>query len=151
MLKKFIAGALLVAGGLASLSAQSNDRLDELLAQAQARLDSTAYLLMVSGGLLSEDTEPAAAFDAAVAAGFLSKTRHPEDGVSLEDLSFLVMKALKLPGGLEWMLLPSPRAAYRELSFQKIINTSAGPRRLIAGDEAVRTVGAAAALKGGRS
>ena len=151
MLRKLIAGALLVAGALCPLAAQSNDRLDELLAQSPARLDSTAYLLLAATGQIAEDAEPSAAFDAAVAAGLIAKNRHSEDPVSIEDLSYFVMKTQKLSGGLEWMFLPSPRGAYRELAYRDVINTSGGPRRLVAGDEVVRTLNAVVALKGGHS
>lgn len=149
MVKHILMGALALLVGTAVAGAQSNDRLDELLGQAQARLDSTSYLVLAAGGLVAEDADPAAAFDQAVASGFLAKNRRPGDPVSVEDLSYLVMKALKVPGGLQWMLFPNPRAAYRELSAKQLINTSSGPGRLVAGDEVVRTLNGAVALKGG--
>jgi hypothetical protein len=150
MLKNIIAWAVLTAGLATSLAAQSNDRLDELLSQAQARLDSTSYLLLASSGVVAEDATPDAAFAAAQAAGWIGKNRHAEDGVSVEDLSFLLMKSQKLPGGVEWMLLPSPRAAYRELNAKGLINSSAGPQRLVAGDEVIRTFNAAHPSQGGQ-
>jgi len=146
MLKKITAWGLVAVWGVASLAAQSNDRLDELLAQAPAKLDAASYLIMTSAGLVSQDSDPSAAFDAAVSGGFLPPGKHPEDGVSVEDLSYFVMKAQKIPGGLEWMFFPSPRAAYRELAFREVINASAGPQRLVAGDEVMRTLTAAKAL-----
>jgi hypothetical protein len=149
MLKKIIVRGLFALCGVFSLAAQSNDRLDELLGQAPARLDSACYLLLQAASLVSEDATPAEAFDAAVKAGFLATTRHAEDPVTVQDLSFLLLKTQKLPGGLEWSLLPSPRAAYRELAYRELINTSAGPDRTVAGDEVVRTLGAVRALLGG--
>ena len=149
MLKKIIAGGLFALWGVVTLAAQSNDRLDELLGQAPARLDSASYLLLEASSLVPEEATPAEAFDAAVTAGFLTKTRHPEDPVTVQDLAYLLLKTQKLPGGLEWSLLPSPRAAYRELAYRDLINTSAGPDRAVAGDEVVRTLGAVRALLGG--
>lgn len=150
MWKIIIAWALLTAGLAMSLAAQSNDRLDELLSQAQARLDSTSYLLLASAGLVAEDATPDAAFATAVGTGLINKDRHPEDGVTVEDLSYLIMKTQKLAGGLEWTFLPTPRAAYREMNALGLINSSAGPRRLVAGDEVIRTFNAAHASKGGQ-
>ncbi|HTH14345.1 MAG TPA: hypothetical protein VMB23_08105 [Spirochaetia bacterium] len=150
MLKNIIAWALLTAGLATSLAAQSNDRLDELLSQAQARLDSTSYLLLASSGVVAEDATPDAAFAAAQSAGWIGKDRQPGDGVSVEDLSFLVMKSQKLSGGIEWMFLPSPRAAYREMDAKGLINSSAGPKRLVAGDEVIRTFSAAHPSQGGQ-
>lgn len=149
MLKQFVFWTLLLIGTTVPAVAQSNQRLDELLSQAPARLDSTSYLLMTAAGLIEEDADPITAYEAAVKAGFIANKVAPDAPVSVEVLSFLVMKALKLPGGVGWMLFPGPRAAYRELAYHDIINTSSGPERLVAGDEVIRTFNAAAALKGG--
>jgi len=149
MLKKITAWGLFVVWGVASLAAQSNDRLDELLAQAPAKLDATAYLLMTAAKLVSEDVAPSAAFEVAASGGFLPPGKHPDDGVSVEDLSYFIMKTQKIPGGVEWMFLPSPRAAYRELAFRDVINSSAGPLRLVAGDEVMRILTGAKALVSG--
>jgi len=149
MLRKMVVLAILWGGTLIPLQAQSNDRLDELLAQAPARLDSTAYLVLSEGALVSEDSTPADAFQAAVTAGLLPKGSVPEGTVSVQTLSYLVLKALKFQGGLEWTFLPSPRAAYRELAYRQLINTSAGPDRTVAGDEVVRTLSAVRTLQGG--
>lgn len=148
MLKQ-IAWTVLLIGLSAPLVAQSNQRLDELLSQAPARVDSVAYLLMASAGLVDEAVDPSAAFDAAMSAGLLEKTLRPEDPVSVELLAFLVMKTQKYPGGIGWMLFPNPRSAYRELSFQDLINSSAGPLRQVAGDEVIRTLNEVIASKGG--
>ena len=144
------AALLTLCGGLflGALSAQSNDRLDELLAQAPARLDSTAYLVLSAAKLVPETASPGDAFDAAVAAGLIAKTSKPEGTVSVQDLSYLLMKSLKLTGGLEWTFFPNPRAAYRELVYREAANGSGGPDRVVAGDEVVRTL---TAVQGSRS
>jgi hypothetical protein len=122
------------------VSAQSNERLDELLSQAPARFDSTTYLILTAAQQIPETTTPADAFDAAVAAGLVPKTAKADGPVSVQDLSYLLMKALTLPGGLEWMFFPNPRAAYRELVYREAVNDSGGPDRAVAGDEVVRTL-----------
>jgi hypothetical protein len=126
-------------GGVAE--AQVNDRIDELLAQSPARLDSASYLVLCAAKSVSEDVSAAEAFSKAVALGIWSKGRKPTDGMTVQDLSYLLMKTLKVPGGLEWTFLPNPRAAYKELSYLSLINTSDGPERAVAGDEVVRTLG----------
>jgi hypothetical protein len=133
---------------LGSVSAQSNDQLDELLSQAAARLDSTAYLVLSAAQTVPDTATPQEAFDAAAAAGWLPKTSKPDGAVSIQDLSFLLMKSLKLPGGLEWTFFPNPRAAYRELVHDEAVNGSGGPDRTVAGDEVVRTL---SAVQNGRS
>jgi len=150
MLRILVFLAMALGGGLASVAAQSNDKLDELLSQPQARVDSTSYLVLTAAGLVPEDADLATAFQTAIDQKLLPKNRLEGDPVSIEDLSFLVMKALKVPGGLEWTFLPNPRAAYRELAYYELINASAGPARLVAGDEVVRTLNAVIAREGGR-
>jgi len=149
MLKSILIGVLALTG-LSTAVAQSNEQLDALLAQAPARLDSVSYLALVAGGLVAEDVTPGAAYEAALAAGFVDKAKRPDDSVSIEELSYLLMKALKVGGGLQWTILPNPRAAYQELVYRKIANGSAGPLRVVAGDEVVRTLDAVMVLKGGR-
>jgi len=150
MVKKSVWGAvaLLALTGLAS--AQSNARIDELLVQPQAQAGLVAYLVLTAGAVIPEDSDPALAFETAQASGFLDKTASSATPLTLEGLSFLTMKALNVKGGLQWSLFPNPRAAYRELAFHKLINTSGGPTRLIAGDEVMRTLSAVIALKGGQ-
>ena len=150
MLKTVLVG-ILTLSGLGSLSAQSNQQIDVLLGQSPARLDSIAYLVLASAGLVPEDAEPSAAFDAAMAAGFVAGTKGAGDPVSIEELSYLVMKVLKVGGGWQWSLFPNPRAAYQELAYKEFINTTSGPGRIVAGDEVVRTLEAVLALKGGRN
>lgn len=150
MSKKVLALCLIALWGATSLVAQSNDRLDELLAQAPARLDSTCYLVLASVGTVPENATPGTAFDSAVKSGLLPADRHPDDSVSVQDLSFLLLKTQHISGGLEWMLLPSPRAAYRELVYRGLVNDSAGPDRTVAGDEVVRTLNAVRSATGGQ-
>lgn len=133
--------AALLAGATASLaSAQSNDRLDELLSQFPARLDSSVYLILSSVTFIPETATPDQAFQAAVSTGLVAKDQKPGDPVTLQELAYLVMKTQKFPGGLEWRLLPTPRGAYRELAYHNLINTAEGPDRVLAGDEVVRTL-----------
>lgn len=150
MVKKILVGALFLVGVITLGSAQSNERLDELLSQASARLDSTLYLLLSANGVLSEGADPAAALAKATEQGLVASTAGAADPVTVETLAYLVMKTQAIPGGVEWMFLPSPRAAYRELAYQKLINVSAGPGRVVAGDEVVRTLTAALNFKGGK-
>ena len=142
MLSKLVMLAILFGGNASFLIAQSNDRLDELLGQAPAQLDSTLYLVLASVAVIPESATPAEALDAAVTNGLVGKDQHASDPVTIQTLSFFLMKTLKTKGGLEWSLLPNPRAAYRELAFHDLINASAGPDRLISGDEVVRAYSA---------
>ena len=100
-----------LAAVLGPLAAQSNDRIDELLGQAPARWDSAAYLVLTSVAAIPESATLAEAFQAAVAKGLAAPDRKAGDPVTVQDLSFLLMKARKVPGGWEWSLMPSARMA----------------------------------------
>lgn len=142
-----VLGAVFAATSV--IFAQSNDRLDELLAQAPARIDLTTYLLLAAGGHVEETASPDEAFSKAVAMGIVPKTVEPGASVRADELSYMIMKSLSLPGGVMYAILPGPRYAYREMTFRQVLSDSGGPARLVAGDEVVRALGYASALKGG--
>lgn len=129
--------------------AQSNDRIDELLAQGQARFDSAAYIILAAGGLVEETDGLDVAFSKAVELGFTGKLTTPESPVRVDEMSFMIMKSLSLKGGFMYRLFPGKRYSYRELAFNKVINDKGGPRRLVSGEEVVRSLGNAFAFKGG--
>ena len=64
-----------------------------------------------------------------------------EDLMSIGELSYLIMRSLNMQGGLFYSIFPSPRYAFRELTFRGIIDEGTGPFRIVSGDEVVRTVG----------
>ncbi len=132
-----------------SVFAQSNDRIDELLLQTPARYDSTAYIVLAAGGLVAETDSPDTAFLKAQKMGLVRPGLAPESPVRIDELSFMLMKSLSLEGGIMYGFFPGRRYAYRELAFHKKINESGGPARPVTGEEVIRTLGYAFALKGG--
>lgn len=150
MWKKSLLGALALLAFVGLASAQSNARIDELLVQPQAQTGLVAYLVLTAVGTIPEDADPVQALETAKASGLVDKALSADSPMTLEGLCFLTMRALDVKGGLQWSLFPNPRAAFRELAFHKLINTSGGPARLIAGDEVMRTLSAVITLKGGQ-
>ena len=132
---------LLFGFATAGLAAQSNDRIDELLLQPVARLDSTAYLVLASTGQIAESDSPATALEKAKSLGLVNADLGPDSPVQIQDLSFLVMKSLQLNGGVMFSLFPNSRYAYRELAYAKMIDTSRGPFRTVSGEEVIRVLG----------
>jgi hypothetical protein len=129
--------------------AQSNDAVDELLAQERARLDSTAYIVLSAGGLVGEDSNPEAAFALLLEKAWVGKNRTGDAAVRLDELCSMVMRSLGLKGGIMYSIFPGPRYAYRELVARGLVNSSGGPRRNVAGDEVMRILRLALDLKGG--
>ncbi len=131
------------------LFAQSNDRIDELLLQEIARFDSTAYLVLSAGGLIPESDSPESAFQKALELGLAKPDRTPESPVRADELSYMLMESLSIKGGVMYRIFPGKRYAYRELAFNKMMSETGGPGRKVAGDEVIRILGYAFALKGG--
>lgn len=129
---------------------QSNDRIDELLRQGQARLDATAYIVLAAGGDIAETDTVEMAFSKARELGLTLPADAPESPVRVDALSFMLMKSLRLKGGVMYRLFPGRRYAYRELVFSKVVNDKGGPARVISGDEVIRSLGYALELKGGK-
>lgn len=140
---------ILVLASPIYLFAQSNDRIDELLLQEPARYDSTAYLVLAAGGFIAETDTPDAAFLKAREMGLAADGLAPDSPVRVDELSFMLMKSLSIKGGVMYGFFPGKRYAYRELAFHKTISGSGGPGRRVTGEEVIRTLGYAFALKGG--
>ena len=131
------------------LTAQSNDRIDELLQQDQARLDATAYIVLAAGKLIEETDGPEKAMEMVKSLGLVTPDALPESPVMVQDLSYLLMKSLDLKGGIMYAIFPGPRYAYRDMVYKQAVNDSGGPLRIVSGEEVIRSLGYATALKEG--
>lgn len=132
---------LLVVMGASSSFAQSNRVLDLLLAQKEAACAESAYLALVGGGWLPEDTTPTEAYALAMGKKWLPKGSSAETPIKLQDFSLLAMRGMKTRGGVGWTLFRSKRYAYRELIARGVANGSGGPGRIPSGEEVIRMIG----------
>ena len=114
--------------GVASLAAQSNDRIDELLLQAKARLDSTTYIVLTAGGLIEESATPAQALEKARSLDMIGPDLTAESPVPVQDLSFLLMKSIGLPGGL-YGFSPENTRTLITRSRERAVMSSTNPSR----------------------
>jgi hypothetical protein len=141
------AAILLIASlGALSLQAQSNQVIDELLAQPQAAYAQTAYMALVGGGWIDETATPDEAFAAAQEKGWIPGNAVPEAPIDLGRFSVLAMWGLRMQGGIGWTLFHSKRYAIRELVARGIANTSGGQDRILTGEEAMRMIGKMSSL-----
>lgn len=129
--------------------AQSNDRIDELLRQDKARLDSTAYIILAAGGIIQETDGTDVAYEKAVSLGLVKAGTVPDSPVRVDEMSYMLMKSLSLKGGVMYALFPGTRYAYRELAFRKAINVAGGPARIVSGEEVMRALGNVIPTDGG--
>lgn len=118
--------------------AQSNDRIDELLAQDPAATDLTAYLVLSAAGLVGEDAEPREAVDYAVSEGMLPGGAVGSDAVTFGRFSYLLTRSFGVPGGVMYRLVPGPRYAAREVVFQGWSRKRRDTGELLDGETVVR-------------
>lgn len=122
------------------LAAQSNEFVDEFLAQEQVSYGNAAYLLLVGSGELAEDASPAEAH-AAMEARPHALGRGEQEAITLGEYAHLTMEAFGISGGIMYTLVPSPRYAARELAFRDVIQGRTYPRMDVSGERALRIVG----------
>lgn len=120
---------------LSLVPAQSNQVIDQLLAQEEASFASALYMVQTAAGELPEEISPQTA-----AEGFDSKRWNlpqisTDAPITLGQYSQLLMHAFEIPGGVMYKLFPGPRYAARETHYRGFIRGSALPGRSLSGSE----------------
>ncbi|MDA3947986.1 MAG: hypothetical protein PF508_02070 [Spirochaeta sp.] len=129
---------VLLSAGISLVSAQSNQRLDELLAQEPAETGYAAYLVLTAADIVAEDSSPEAAYRSAVDAGWIAPESSPSQPIDFGLFSYLFMEAFDVPGGVMYRIFPGPRYAAREVVYQEWSRTRRSPGELLSGDATVR-------------
>ena len=136
----FLFGFLL-AGLL--LNAQSNEILDQLLAEEQLSAGSAAYLIVSLADPARVPDSRERAFEqlkTAVNMEPVSATA-PGDTVSIGEFSYLLQQHLGLSRGLGSRFMPGPRYALRDLKFLKLVQGRVYPSMALSGERAIRIIG----------
>ncbi|MGO8692040.1 MAG: hypothetical protein ACLQMF_00065 [Rectinemataceae bacterium] len=129
---------------------QSASFIDQVLSQDRARYGDSAYLVLAAAGLIPDTATPEEAVAYVAKAGW-AKSPTVAGPTSLGQFSYLVMRAFGMKGGVMYLVFPGERYATRELVFRKIVTDMTEPDRVLSGEEVLRFLGRAAALKGGES
>ena len=124
-----------------SLTAQSNSLIDMLLEEDEADWEKTVFLVLSAAGIMGEDQEPADALPVLEQQNWMSADKAPGDTISLGELSYLLMQAFEVRGGLMYRLFPGPRYAARELAYLNLLEEDTSPYRTVSGDETLRILG----------
>lgn len=124
---------LLLAVSLGA-AAQSNETIDEILAQETASLGSAAYVALSAGDLVNDESSPAKAVEVAVEAGWLEPGSEAESPAEFGKFAHLLMQVFEVPGGLFYRIFPGPRYATREFTFQGWSPVRIGPRDEFSGE-----------------
>jgi hypothetical protein len=142
--------AILLAAATGPLMAQSvsdDAIIDQLLSQSSVTWGNAAWLVGRSTGAFADAVTPEVASDKAILAAWGPLGRSPDSTVNTAEYSQLLVQALKIPGGLMYSLFPSPRYAYRELIFRKLIPAAVQPDETVSGEQAMRYLQSAQSWK----
>ncbi len=146
----FISTTLIILGSAAGF-AQSNDLIDALLDRETADFGSSLQLILSAGGLVDEEATSEEAYETFRSLGWRMRTKDLSDPLTAGELSYLIMKSLRLRGGIMYSILPSPRYAFRELVYRGVIPPQTPPGRIVSGEQVVRYLGAVLRSAGARS
>ena len=135
---RLVIGLIVMGSALVPLSAQSNARIDELLAQPTATLGHTAYLVLSAAGRIEEDLSVGSAVREAQALGMIAEGATASDIVTFGQFSHLLMESFAVRGGVLYRLFPGPRYAAREVVFHKWSRSDRSPREELSGEEVMR-------------
>ncbi|MDR0402945.1 MAG: OmpA family protein [Treponema sp.] len=121
---------------LTPLAAQTAAELERILALPSLSYGEAAWGVLNAAG--APEDSSGGAYRVAADSGWLPKNAAEADPVTMDSLSFLVMKALNIKGGLMYALFPGPRYAYRELVYRKIITGRAYSTMTVSGQRFLR-------------
>jgi len=154
VVKFFLFFPLCFLASAAFLSAQTAAELEAVLETPAITCTQAAWFVLASiGSDASAVNAPAnaqAAFEQAAAQGWLKNTQ-PDDRITLGQLSFLIMRAFEMKGGLMYLLLPGPRYAYRSMLSRSFIQGEADPAMTVSGERFLDILGKVLSAAGGES
>jgi hypothetical protein len=132
------------------LYSQTADRIERLLEQETVSYQEAALLVMEASGRLdpADKTKAEDAFSFAKVHGWLSANTKAGNKVNLKDLSFLIIGAFDIRGGLFYTLFKNSHYAYRTLVYHNIIQGRADPLMNVSGEFLLFTVNRAMHLVG---
>jgi len=120
-LKRYLTLFLILLSGFAF--AQTADEMDAMLTEHTVSAARAARFVLGAADLLPADVSGAMAetmaYDMAASKGWIKAGSG--ESVTMKSAAFLVMKAFDLKGGAFYSMFGSPRYAYREMVYRRII------------------------------
>jgi hypothetical protein len=132
------------------LTAQTAAEMDAVMESDAVTYEQAARFVLASAGdaVFPENVVSPDAFNQAKANGWLPASAAAGDPVLLGELSFLLMRAFDLKGGLMYTLLPGPRYAMRSLVNRSFIQAAADPSMTVPGERFLLILGNLIAFRG---
>jgi len=135
----------------ALLQAQTAAELEAVLENPAITYSQAAWFVYASAGttVSMDGVDFQEAFDRAMSNGWLTKKAAPDDPIKLGAVSFLMMKAFGIKGGLMYMILPGPRYAFRTMVSRSLIQGGADPGMKVNGERFLFILGNVLNVAGG--
>jgi len=144
-----LAAVFLVLPGI--LHAQTAADLENVLKARTVSCAQAAWYVVAAGsGAPTKNTAPLnidTAYKQATTHGWLKDTR-PNEPITLDKLSFLMMQAFGMEGGIMYFFLPCPRYAYRSMVSRSYIQGTADPTMTVSGERFLIILGKVLSARG---
>ena len=109
---------------------------------------ATRFIVASSGSAASVDTaSEESSYEWARSNGWLDSAA-ASDPITLDKLSFLIMKAFDMKAGMMYSLLPGPRYAYRSMVSRNFIQGAADPAMTVSGERFLLILGKVLSAEG---
>jgi len=135
---------------VAGVSGQSMQIMDDLLATATADFGDSVYMIAIGSGIADDSVTVSEAVELISKKGWNVSNKTAEEAVNLGELSFVIMQALDMKGGIMYSLIPSPRYAVRELNYLGLIDGEAHPGNPVRGSDVIKILSGAIEIKEAR-
>lgn len=124
------------------LSAQTAAELETILQTQAVSCAQAAKFVLASGSeAAAAQMSVQNAFDLAVSKGWLAEGTKPDDKITLDKLSFLIMKAFNMKGGVIYSLRAGPRYAYKSMVSREFIQSNTSPGMNVSGEKFLLILG----------
>ncbi|MCL2066480.1 MAG: hypothetical protein FWG99_03335 [Treponema sp.] len=128
----------------AQTAGPSLNELEAVLASPALTCAQAARFVAASVGSGGTD-----AFERALANGWFPRETVSDDPITLGKLSFLVMQAFDIKGGLLYTIFPSQRYAFRTMVSRSLIQGATDPAMTVSGQRFLHILGNTLSLTGG--
>jgi hypothetical protein len=130
----------------AFLPAQTAVKMDAILETPVISCAQAAWFVLAAVNTVPsespvQDTGTEDAFKQAIDNNWLPQQTDPDDPITLKALSFLLMRAFNIKGGLMYAILPGPRYAFRTLASRSLIQGTADPNMTVSGERFLHILG----------
>jgi hypothetical protein len=150
MKKKTICALTVLLSSIFSTAAyaQTAAELEDML-RVQTVTYAQAARFVLEAAEITNPQNSEQAFALAAERAWVSKKASAEKRITLAELSFLIMKAFDIKGGIMYSILPGPRYGYRSMITRSLIQDGSDPAMTVSGDRFLLILGNVLNASGG--